>query len=321
MPLRATPQERLMRGGKAFDVASHYEEHRAEARCYVLAAPAMGTRFEVVLAGGDEARLRAAGEAVLAEVCRLSETLSAFGRGSMVSYINLHAAEGPVNVDRELFGLLATCQEGWRASEGAFDITVGPLMEAWGFRGQAHGDVEAARERVGMDKVVLDAARGTALFARPGMRLDLGGVAKGFALDIAAGVLRDAGVECALMHGGTSSVMAIGGPPGEDGWKVRVGSRDVVLRDRALSVSAPRGRMIESDAGPLGHVLDPRTGAPAMGAELACAVCGSGVWAEIWSTALLVLRRRPDGMPRDVEATVDLGAGRMIDLNPREVCA
>jgi thiamine biosynthesis lipoprotein len=324
--LRATPQERPMRGGEASDIQSTGATdwvHRAEARPHVvrLAAPAMGTRFEVVLAGGDEARLRSAGEAALGEVCRLSESLSAFGRGSMVSYINTHAAEGPVGVDRELFGLLMLCQEGWRRSEGAFDITVGPLMEAWGFRGQARGDVDEARERVGMDKVELDAMRGTVRFARNGMRLDLGGVAKGFALDIAGGVLREAGVECALMHGGTSSVVAIGSPPGEDGWRIRVGNHDVALRDRALSVSAPRGRMIETEAGPLGHVLDPRTGAPAMGAQLACAVCESGAWAEVWSTALLVLRHRPLSMPSSAEAIVDLGAGPINDMKPREVCA
>jgi thiamine biosynthesis lipoprotein len=265
----------------------------------------MGTRFELVMHGDDESRLRAAGEAALAEVCSLSECLSAFSAGSMLSYLNQHADQGPVRVDAELFELLELCATGWRETEGAFDVSVGPLMEAWGFRGKA-GDVEAARRRIGMELVELDAEARTVRFAREGMRLDFGGIAKGFALDLTAKVLRDAGVVCALMHGGTSSVIAIGAPPGEDGWRVAVGKRVFLLRDRALSVSAAHGRVIERDGVALGHVLDPRIGAPAMGAKLACAVCQSAAVAEVWSTALLVLKRRGRTMPTSVESYIEL---------------
>lgn len=285
-----------------------------------LSAPAMGTRFECVLAGGDLALLRAAGEAALAEVCGLSDRLSAFSAGSVLSYINANAAKRAVAVDREVFELLSLCREGWLASEGAFDVTVGPLMEAWGFCGRAGsaGDVARARQVVGMDKVRLDAMRGTVRFACEGVRLDLGGVAKGWALDVAARVLREAGVVCALMHGGTSSVVAIGSPENGDGWRVRVGDGAVTLRDRSLSVSAPRGRMIQADGRQVGHVLDPRAGSPVGGVEFGAAVCAEGVWAEVWSTALLVLGRPPAGMPGDVE--VILGP-RSAGIHQEEVCA
>jgi thiamine biosynthesis lipoprotein len=165
-----------------------------------------------------------------------------------------------------------------------------------------------------MDKVELDAVRGTLRFACAGVRLDLGGVAKGYALDVAAGLLRGTGVECALMHGGTSSVVAIGSPPGGVGWRVRAGDETVELRDDALSVSAPRGRMVESEDGLMGHVLVPRSGEPSRGATLAWAACESAAWAEVWSTAMLVLRRRPAGMPAGVRAFVET----MSDV---EVCA
>jgi FAD:protein FMN transferase len=277
-----------------------------------LAAPAMGTHFELVLLGEDAGKLRSAGEAALAEVCEQSERLSAFGRGSMLSFINSHAAEIAVAVDRELFELLSICRKGWLLSEGAFDITVGPLMEAWGFRGGSPGRVAEASWCVGMDKVELDEARGTVRFACPGVRLDLGGVAKGWALDIAGGILREAGVTSAIMHGGTSSVLAIG-PPGECGWGVKVEHQTIRLRDRSLSVSAPRGRVIDGEHGVFGHVLDPRVGAPIEGAEFACTICDSGVWAEVWSKALLVLKKRPAGMPRDVEALVSRGQGAPVE--------
>jgi thiamine biosynthesis lipoprotein len=290
---------------------------RAKARRHVLAASAMGTRFEVVLFGEELPRLQSAGEAALAEVCALSDQLNAFSGGSVVSYINEHAAIRAVPVDAEVFALLDLCREGWAASEGAFDITIGPLMEAWGFRGQttrSRSDIEAARARVGMDKVDLDRERGTVRFAVHGMRLDLGGVAKGYALDVAAGILRAAGVERALMHGGTSSVIAIGSPPAESAWRVRAGQDTLALRDESLSVSAPRGRTIETDEGATGHVLDPRIGAPTRGAEMAWAICKSAAWAEVWSTAMLVLKRRPAGMLGSVRALVQMTS------NP-EVCA
>jgi FAD:protein FMN transferase len=274
-----------------------------------LSAPAMGTRFELVLFGDDAGLLRSAGQAALAEVCDLSDRLSAFDRASVLSYINANAAQRAVAVDREVFELLSTCREGWLLSEGAFDITVGPLMEAWGFRGGAPGRVEEASLRVGMDKVELDECNGTVRFACEGMRLDLGGVAKGYALDIAGGILRQAGVTSALTHGGTSSVLAIGPPGGDKGFGVKVEDEYVNLRDRSLSVSAPRGRMIEGDSGAFGHVLDPRVGGPIEGAEFACAICDTGVWAEMWSKALLVHKGRPAKMPRDVDAIVGLTHG------------
>src|ERR1043166_2837116 len=155
----------------------------------------MGTRFELVLVGDDDAHLRGAAEEALATVPALSDQLNAFYPSSTISSINANAAARPIALDRELFDLLDLCREGWLASEGAFDITVGPLMEAWGFRkarldaSMPHAlvplfhptsEVQAAQTCVGMDKVELDRGRGTIRFAVPGMRLDLGGVAKGW---------------------------------------------------------------------------------------------------------------------------------------------
>src|SRR5207302_730848 len=141
--------------------------------------------------------------------------LSLFRPDSIVSHINRRAGSGPVAVDAETFELLCLCEEVRRASGGAFDIAVGGLMEAWGFRGVA-GDREAqpavrpARSREpGGDGAAMDLDRTarTVRFARSGVSLDLGAIGKGFALDAAAGILRDAGVACALLHAGTSSTI------------------------------------------------------------------------------------------------------------------
>jgi thiamine biosynthesis lipoprotein len=257
----------------------------------------MGTRFELVLGGGDPVRLRAVGEAALQAIAECEATLSPFVRGSIVARVNEQAGERPVHVDAATFELLAACRDLHLASRGAFDPTVGPLLAALGFRGRRPADAEglaAARAQVGMQLVELDAAAETVRFLRPGMALDLGAVGKGHALDLAGEVLRAHGVPLALLHGGTSSVLAIGAPPGLTSWRIGIGPfaprPTATLRDAALSVSAGHGQQQRQADGALAsHVADPRTGAPAAGGPLLCAVvAASARIADAWSTALLV---------------------------------
>jgi FAD:protein FMN transferase len=268
----------------------------------------MGTRFEAVLAGEEEGRLRAAGEEALESVEEEDRRWSLFRRESLLSRINARAAVAPVRLDEEAFELLQTCRTIHRDSEGAFDPTVAPLMRSLGF----HADLPASGETaVGMDAVVLDPGSRTVRFLRRGIALDLGAIGKGHALDLAAARLREAGISCALLHGGTSSAVAIGAPPGKRGWRVGIRGEEggeprllVDLRDLSLSVSAPHGRTLVRDGERLGHVLDPRSGRPEVRARAAAAVCPSARIADGWSTALLVLGERPVGTPADLTSAI-----------------
>jgi len=296
----------------------------------------MGTRFEIVAEGDDESNLRAACESALAEIEEWDARLTLFKPSSFLSYINTHAAARPVQLDDDLFKLFAESIAVHRASLGAFDITLAPLMRAWGFHKQTAStqrDIDSrgctpgstpgsapgnapdqtpssvpADLPFGMSDLELDAAERTIRFKRQGMALDLGGIAKGHALDLAAAILREGGIGSALLHGGTSTVIGIGAPPdreSEAGWWVRIADDDddddarpvVKLRDAALSVSAPHGRTIEMDGTRLGHIIDPRSGAPARGTRFAAVVAPSARLADAWSTALLVLGRRPPDIP------------------------
>lgn len=272
---------------------------------FTLASQAMGTRFELVLPGRDRSRERAAGEVALEVVSEWERQLSIFRPDSLLSHVNREAFERPVRVDPRTFDLLAACWEFHVASQGAFDPAQGARMEALGFRGEP-GRGPAGERVGGFAHVVLDSRTASVRFTRPGVQLDLGAVAKGHALDGAAQVLREAGVECALLHAGTSTVVAIGAPPGLDGWQVALGPQRgapvVRLRDQALSVSAQHGRT--NDAG-AGHVLDPRTGEPVGGGGLAAVIASQGRDADAWSTALLVLGRLPrDAARRGVAGLV-----------------
>lgn len=278
-----------------------------------LACMAMGTRFELVLAGDDEGVLHAAGEQAVYEIEDLDRRLSLFRSDSLVSHINRTAHGGPVRLDADTFELLRTAVDVWRLSGGAFDVTLGSLMKRWGLR-----DGEPAGEPVwGMGGVVLDGSARTVAFDRAGLSLDLGAIAKGHALDIGAGVLRAAGVSQAFLHAGTSSVCAIGAPDDQPrGWRVALGDAAagapvVQLKDRSLSVSGQHGRTAVVGGEQVGHVLDPRTGAPAptRSGAVACVVGDVGRVVEAWSTALLVLAERPEGMPRSLVSALGDGLG------------
>ncbi|MBK9315582.1 MAG: FAD:protein FMN transferase [Acidobacteria bacterium] len=266
-----------------------------------LSLKAMATRFELLLYGDDPTRLRAAGEEALGEIERLESQLSFYRSDSEVRWINQRAAFQPVRIDPRLFRLLEKCAELTTATDGAFDITVGPLMRAWKFVGEggampSREDLEAARERSGMHLISFDEDTFSISFARPGVEIDLGGYGKGYAIERAVELLRENGVKSALLHGGTSSVYGIGTPAKGKSWKVAL-SRPfpadpdppvATLDDRALSVSAVHGKSFDAGGRQYGHVIDPRTGRPVSRA-LAAAVAGqSPSVCEALSKALLV---------------------------------
>jgi FAD:protein FMN transferase len=221
----------------------------------LLALHAMATRFELVLHGDDPVRLRAAGEEALSEIERLERLLSFYRSDSEITAINRRAFGEPVRVSGEVFRLLRGCAEVFAASAGAFDVTIGPLMRAWKLAGGqgAVPDAEAlaaARAVTGFAHVVLDERAQTVRFGRDGVAIDLGAAGKGFAVDAAIGVLQELGVTSALLHGGTSSVHALGAPPGEDGWRV--------------ALEGPKG---SREQGPQGARGQGRKGARAHGLE------------------------------------------------------
>lgn len=243
----------------------------------------MATLFEAWLAGEDHEHLEATGRAALDEVARVEAMLSRFDPTAEVARVNREAASRPVRVDVELFAILGDCLAWCERTGGYFDVSV-PGRE----RGVRVGDLP--------ESIRLDAEDRTVRFRDEGVRLDFGGYGKGYALDRAARILEAHGVENALVHGGTSSVLARGRATGGTPW--RVGLRDPAgaqegrpaahaeLRDCALSYSAALdGTSAPSD------IVDPHTGA-ALERQAACAVVApSAVAAEVWSTALLAMGR------------------------------
>ncbi len=273
--------------------------------------------------GGDSAL---ALEGALDEVDRLDRLLSHYRPDSQVSRLNREAAAGPAGVDPELFALIRTSLEYSRTWDGAFDITVGPLMRAWGFfrsegRVPDASTLEATRARVGFRHVRTDPERQTVAFDVEGVQLDFGAIGKGYAADRAADVLRSAGVESALVNGCGSTMAAIGAPPGASGWEIPVRDplrRDaiamhVTLRDRTLSVSGGAEQAFESGGARYSHIMDPRTGRPVTGMLMVAVLAPTATEGDALSTAVFVAgpaesRRRLAGAS-GIEAHLFVPAG------------
>jgi thiamine biosynthesis lipoprotein len=272
----------------------------------------MATRFEIVLHGDNTSGLRAAGEEALAEIEKLEDQLSLYRPTSEIAHVNARAAAGPVRVTPSLFALLLEARRLHELTGGAFDITIAPLVRCWGFMGgqgrmPRQEDVEIAMRQVGMRYVELNEQELTVQFAREGVMIDLGAIGKGYAIERAAEVLRENEVTSALLHGGTSTVYAIGHPPDAKHWDIALEHPPeplpsgavppfVHLRDEAMSVSAIWGRSFHANGELYGHVLDPRTGYPAKAALLAAVVSSSATETDALSTALLISGRLPAGI-------------------------
>ena len=271
-----------------------------------IACHAMATRFEIVLHGENPIALRAAGEEALRQIDQLEAQLSLFRASSEIAYLNARAATGPVRVTPDLFALLQQAARLSEESGGAFDITIAPLVRCWGFMGgdgrlPSPSEVAEARTKVGMRLVQLNPAHFTVQFAREGVMLDLGAIGKGYAVERAAEVLREAGVTSALIHGGTSTVQALAPPPGEESWKIAIETPSsradapptllatVPLKQEAMSVSGVLGHSFQAKGRTFGHIIDPRTGEPAAGTLLAAVVLPSATETDALSTALLTV--------------------------------
>jgi len=262
---------------------------------------AMATFFEVALWGREPEYLETVAEEALREVQRLEQQLSFYRSDSDIRELNVRAADEPVYVEPRLFAVLERAKRLSEETGGAFDITVAPLIRAWGFQGDSgriasDDDLAAAREQVGMDLVELNSENYSVRFAKPGVTIDLGAIGKGYAVEQAAEIIRDAEIPGALIHGGTSTVQAVGTQSDGTPWAVAIQDPTdsenrlavVSLSDSALSVSAVHGKYFTEGEVRYGHVLDPRTGRPVMNALLAAVVCQSATDSDALSTALLV---------------------------------
>jgi len=235
----------------------------------------MGTEFTVAAYGRDPKFLAETVEQVFEEIDRIDAQMSNYKPESELSVINREAASRAVEVEPSLFALIQKSLQFSEDTGGAFDITVGPLMKAWGFfRGEGRlpgaEELHAVLRHVGYQHVKLDCTARTIHFDVPGIELDLGGIAKGYAVDRAVGILRENSVTAALVSSGMSSIYALGAPPNEQGWKIilrnpfdsTVPADVVYLKNFSMSTSGNYNKFFKLGGKTYSHIMNPHTGMP-----------------------------------------------------------
>ncbi len=288
--------------------ADAVESDDQEPATYVLEVgrSAMACQFQVMLNAGQDPKAAEYAIEALDLVEELEQQLTVYRPTSEICQLNALASECERPVEANLFGLLQRCQQLHQQTRGAFDITSGPLSELWGFhrregRLPEESDVQDILQVVGSQYLQINPERATLRFLKPGVQINLGSVGKGYALDRCAQLLQDRDVHDFLIHGGHSSVLARGrrmtGSKRDQGWRVRVRDPyrpevklgDVHLIDRALGTSGLANQSFIHHGKRYGHILDPRSGHPAMDLVSVTVLTDSGELADAMATSLFVM--------------------------------
>ena len=263
----------------------------------------MGTPFRIVLYATDKSSADAAAEAAFARIKELNDILSDYDTDSELSRLSQTAGHGkPVDVGNDLWKCLERSQQMAHETGGAFDITCGPVVSLWR-KARREGKLpdreklEEARRAVGHQKLKLDGRARTAELLAPYMRLDLGAIAKGYAVDEAMKVLRQQKIRSALVSGGGDLAVS-DAPPGTNGWRIELAPLDVtnapttefvMLKNAALATSGDVFQHVQIDGTRYSHIVDPRTGIGLTDHGLVVVIARDCMTADALSTSVSVL--------------------------------
>ncbi|MEO2088969.1 MAG: FAD:protein FMN transferase [Gemmataceae bacterium] len=263
----------------------------------------MGTEWRIVLYAPDQTAAEAATKAAFARVKQLDEVMSDYNpKSELMTLLAKNDADPgkPIPASDDLIRVLDHAQEVSGKCDGAFDVTVGPLVKLWRAARKSKelpkaADLKAAKELVGHKLLTVDAATKTVTLAKAGMRLDLGGIGKGFAADEALCELKKHGITRALIAA-SGDITAGDAPPGKDAWLVDIApigqgmpARRVKLANASVSTSGDLFQHVEVGGVRYSHVLDPNTGLGLTGRRSATVVAPKGWQADALTKAASVL--------------------------------
>jgi thiamine biosynthesis lipoprotein len=250
----------------------------------------MGMRTRLVVYAIDETAAVNACRAAFDRVGQVEDVASDYRRDSELMRLCATATTRPVRLSDDLFALLTEAQRIAELSDGAFDATVGPYVQLWRRARKekklpTSQEIAEAAQKVGWRKLQVDPTTRTARLSVPGMKLDLGGIAKGYAGDCAIQTLREHGVSSALFEAGGDIVIS-DAPPGKDGWTIELVDagpdmpHSVTLHHCAVSTSGDTEQFVEIDGRRYSHVVDPRTGVGLTTRAMSTVVAPKGIWSD-----------------------------------------
>jgi thiamine biosynthesis lipoprotein len=269
---------------------------------YVFSLPRMGTIFRIELYSPDDASAAKAADAAFARAEELEQIMSDFREDSELMRLTHEGASSPFPVSKDLYDVLAKSIRISELSHGAFDVTVGPLVELWrkaGKTGRLPDASQLAKAKALVDyrNIELDAARRTAFLKRAGMKLDLGAIGKGYAADQMLVILQSRGIRQAMVVAGGE--VALGAPPpGKAGWRVAIDTPDtgtgnqpciLSLHDAAVSTSGDSKQFVEVNGRHYSHVIEPSTGMALDGMASTTVLAKDATTTDALGTALSII--------------------------------
>jgi thiamine biosynthesis lipoprotein len=262
----------------------------------------MGTLMRITLYARDSAEAASAFQAAFARIAGLDATLSDYLPESELNQVTQRAVGHPVKVSRDLAAVLLKAEQFSRETNGAFDVTVGPVTHLWRAARKRHAvpsqaEMESAKARTGFSKLHIDIAAQTVEIDEPGMELDVGGIAKGYAADQALAVLAGRGVKSALVA--ASGDLAFSGPPpGKSGWRIQIDpvgqvegplTRVLFMTNGAVSTSGDHEQHLDIGGNRYSHIIDPHSGRGLTSGMAVSILATTGMDADAAATAFEVL--------------------------------
>jgi thiamine biosynthesis lipoprotein len=274
----------------------------AQVARFEFTEPHMGTQFRIVIYAGDREAAHKATRAAFDRIASLDASMSDYKDSSELMRLCAKAGGDPVKVSDDLFFVLAKAVETSEKSDGAFDVTVGPVVRLWRKARRTRklpdaDDLKKALALVGYKNIKLDREKQTVQLLKQGMLLDLGGIAKGYAGDEAQKVLKKHGVTSALVAAG-GDVVVSGAPPGTEGWEIGIQPLDpaekekpkhLLLKDAAVSTSGDVNQHVEIDGARYSHIVDPKTGLGLTGERSVTVVAPNGVTSDSTTKIVMIL--------------------------------
>ena len=252
----------------------------------------MGMEVRIVLYAAGEARARSAARAAFDRIEELENIMSDYRPESELRRLERRPGEW-IPVSEPLFYILARSVEVAEATDGAFDPTVGPLVALWRDSRRTRQlpeprKLDSAHVLVGWRRIRIDTTGRRVHLTIPGMRLDLGGIAKGYILQRAVDALHQRGARSVLVEAGGD--VALGdAPPGARGWTIATQDSSVILANTSISTSGPQSQFVDIDGVRYSHVVDPHTGLGLTKGHSATVIAADGALADALATALTVL--------------------------------
>jgi len=247
----------------------------------------MGTRFNLLLPGIENSEGDLLFSSCIQELNRLENMLSCFMPGSDISMINENAFHRPVEINDELIDILTECLKYNEITQGAFDISIGKIIDHWNGQVKTE-DIKKLAEATGTDKILIDHINKTIRFATPHIKLNLGGYGKGYALQKIQDFLKGKGITSAFISFGESSVSCLGKHPHGDHWPV--GIQDFYHKDKSIATIKLLNQSVSTSGSMEGNnlLIHPREGTPMKEKMLISVKSSSAITAEVLSTAIML---------------------------------